>query len=282
MKLCPLCKHRYEDRVISCAHDRSTLIGDRPGATLLKAADVLRRARLFFYVTCATAIILGLAGGLWVGSRGASVSLPTISQAAPVAEDAGQTERVTLTKTSSAVGVDEPLVVAGDVDPAPGGVKNPPRAVTPAISDGPVARRAAPADEARGSKERGPNPSAASAGTRDGKAATESYVSAGREPEKRQGGDPCRLLVSERSLSIRAGGGSETITVSSQNVAGPTQVTASTKNWPDIVIFPEPRGNPGGPVKYSVISVSKRAGTFAVNFTSPCGRQTVPVTVQQH
>jgi eukaryotic-like serine/threonine-protein kinase len=35
MKLCPLCQHCYEDRFISCAHDRATLISDRPGACLV-------------------------------------------------------------------------------------------------------------------------------------------------------------------------------------------------------------------------------------------------------
>ena len=279
MKLCPLCKHRYDDRFITCAHDRSTLIGDRPGALGLKAADRLRRARLIF-VTCATAIILGLAGGLWVGSRSSSASLPTTSPATPVTHAAGQTEPVTLAKTSSVIGVEEPLAIAGDVNSTTRGVKNPPHTVTPVIGDEHTARRAAPADEARGPKELKPNSSAVSARPDDGKATIESYVSAGHEPGKRKGG-PCRLLVSERSLSIRAGGGSDTITVSSQNVAGPTHVTATTKNWPDIVIFPESRGNPGGPVKYSVISVSKRAGTYAVIFNSPCGMKSVPVTVQQ-
>jgi hypothetical protein len=281
MKLCPLCKRYYEDRFISCAHDRSTLIADLPGLIRPKAVDLLRRARLLLMI-CAIAIVLGLAGGLWVGSRSSSASLPATSRAIPVAEAAGQTEPVTLAKSSSAIGVEEPLADASDVNSTPGSVKNPPRAATPVIVDEEKARRAAPADESRGRKELGPNPAAASAGPSGRKAAIESYVSAGGEPEKRQGGDPCRLLVSERSLSIRAGGGSDTITVSSQNVDGPAQVTATTKDWPDIVIFPESRSNPGGPIKYSVISVSKRAGTYAVNFKSPCGIKTVPVTVQPH
>jgi hypothetical protein len=277
MKLCTLCEHRHEDKFISCAHDRSALIGYSPGVRRLKAAQMLRRARLF-YVTCATAIILGLAGGLLVGSRSSSASLPTSPRAIPAADAASRTEPVTLAKTSSVIGVEEPLVV--DVNSTATSVKSPPHAVTPVTSDEHMARRAARADEPRRPKELGPNPVAAQARPHGGKPAIESYVPAGRVPEKRQGGGPCRLLVSERSLSIRAGGGSDTITVSSQNVAGPTHVTATTKNWPDIVIFPESRGNPSGPVRYSVISVSKRAGTYAVNFNSPCGMKTVTVTVQ--
>lgn len=279
MKLCPLCKRYYDDRFISCAHDRSTLISAPPGARQLKAVGMMRRARLLF-VACGTAIVLGLAGGLWVGSRSSSASLPNTSQATPVADAAGQAKPLILSKTSSAIGVEEPLARAGDVSFMTRGVKNPTEQVTPVIGDKHTAQRAAPTDEARGPKERGSNTSAASARPQGGKAAIESYLLAGREPEKRRGGSPCRLLVSERSLSIRAGGGSDTITVSSQNVDGPTHVTATTKNWPDIVVFPESRRNPSGPVKYSVISVSKRAGTYAVNFNSPCGIKTVPVTVQ--
>ncbi len=240
-------------------------------------AAEMRRARLL-YATCATAIILGLAGGLWIGSRGSSVSLATTSQATPAGEAAGQTEPAAFAKTSSVVGVDAPF--AGDVNSTPGAVENPSHSATPSTGDEHTARRTTTSDEARSSKELGASPSAASAGPHGGKAAIGSNVSAGREPEQRQGGGPCRLLVSERSLSIRAGGGSDTITVSSQNAVGPAHVTATTKNWPDIVVFPESRGNPAGPVKYSVTSVSKRAGTFAVNFKSPCGMKTVPVTVQ--
>jgi hypothetical protein len=238
----------------------------------LKAADVTRRARPL-YVIYATALILGLVGGLWAGSRVASVSSSTTSQATPAAES------VTFAKTASVVRIAEPL--AGGVNSTPEGVENPSQAATPVIGDERMARRAPPADEARGSKELRANTSAASAEPHGGKAAIESNVSGGREPEQRQGGGPCRLLVSEHSLTIRAGGGSGTITVSSQRVNDPARVTATTKNWPDIVVLPELRGNPGGPVKYSVISVSKRAGTYAVNFKSPCGMKTVSVTVQQ-
>jgi serine/threonine protein kinase len=261
--------------------DESIVMAPMPaqlaGAIQPKAANVMRRAHLL-YVVYATAIILGLAGGLWVGSREASLSPPATSQAPLAVEATGQTEPVAFAKTSPADGVGEPL--AGDVNSTPGGVENPSQAATPVTDDEHTARRSTAVDEAQGSKEPEANPSVALAEQpRGAKAAIGSYVSAGRESGQRPGG-PCRLLVSERSLSIRAGGGSDTITVSSQSVDGPARVTASTKNWPDIVVFPESRGNPGGPVKYSVISVSKRSGTFAVNFNSPCGVKTVRVTVQ--
>ena len=250
----------------------------RSGAIQPKAANAMRRARLI-YVAYATAIILGLAGGLWLGNRDTSLSPPTTSQATPAAEAAGQMETATFAKTSSEVGVEEPF--AGDVNATPAGVENPSPAATPVAGDEHAARRTPPDDEAPSPKELETTPSAVSVKPHGSKAAIGSYVSAGRESEQRQVGGPCRLLVSERALSIRAGGGSDTITVSSQNVYGPARVTATTKNWPDIVVFPESRGDSGGPVRYSVTSVSKRSGTFAVNFNSPCGVKTVRVTVQQ-
>jgi len=273
MKVCPLCHRCYEDRFISCAHDRTTLISDRPGAMRLKEADAMRPPHRH-YATYATALILGLVGGLLFGSRGASVSSPTTSQVIPAAEAAGQTEPITLATTTSDV-------KAADVVTArPEGAERPSNTAMPVIGHEQLARPAPPADKLSSSKDPGANPSAASAEPHGGKAAIGSYVSDGRGPQQRQGVGPCRLLVSALSLSIRAGGGRDTITVSSQNADGAARVAASTKNWPDINVFPESRGNPGGPARYSVISVSKRAGTYSVNFESPCGKTTVPVTVQ--
>ena len=271
MKLCPLCHHCYEDRFISCAHDQTILISDRRVAMQLKEADVTRRAPPH-YVTYATALILGLVGGLLVGGRSASVSSPTTSQMIPVAEAAGQTEPATFGNTTSDVRGAELIVTD-----SPGGAESPSNIATPVIGREQAARSAPPADKPASSKDLG----AAPAEPHGEKVAIGSYLSAGRDSEQRQGVGPCRLLVSARSLSIRAGSGSDTVTVSSQNADGPIRVTASTKNWPDIVVFPESRSKSGGPVRYSVHSVSKRVGTYAVNFESPCGMTTVPVTVQQ-
>lgn len=249
----------------------------RAGAIQPKAAGMLRRARPL-YVTLVASLILGLAGGLWVASQHASVSPPATSQATSTAEAAGQTQPGAFTKTSSVVETGEPF--AGDVSSTPASAEKQSTAATPGTVDERATRRALPVDEPSGQKELEGNPPTASE-LRRGKAASESSLTAGRGSEQRQGGGPCRLLVSERSLSIRAGGGSDTITVSAQSGTGPAPVTATTKNWPDIAVFPESRGDKGGPVKYSVISVSKRVGTFAVNFQSPCGMKTVPVSVRQ-
>nr|MDQ3804390.1 hypothetical protein [Acidobacteriota bacterium] len=126
----------------------------------------------------------------------------------------------------------------------------------------------------------GVRPPAETAGQPRGAAAARPDASAGREREQGQGGGRCALAVSKRSLSLRAGGGSDIITVSVDDATGAARVTATTSHWPDIAVF-KSRGEGGGGVRFSVISVSKRAGTFAVNFKSPCGTKSVPVTVKQ-
>ena len=89
------------------------------------------------------------------------------------------------------------------------------------------------------------------------------------------------MSVSAGSLSLR-GGNSATVTVSADDLNGNGQVTAATNNWSDIAVFPESRGGGGGGrVRFRVVSVSKRAGVFAVSFKSRCGAKTIPVTVTQ-
>src|SRR5687767_6704407 len=121
MKLCPLCHHRYEDRFISCAHDRTTLVTE-PRPLLLKEADVTRRAHPLS-LTYAIAISVGLVGGLLIGSWGASVSSPITSQAIPSAKAAGRTEPASSPQTTPDDRVDEPLVA--DVETPFGGAENP-------------------------------------------------------------------------------------------------------------------------------------------------------------
>ena len=237
----------------------------RDGARQPEAAVKPRRARLL-YATLA-AIILGIACGLWLTSRRAYVSSPAPPQTASAADATGQRESAAFAETSSADGAGE--TSAGD---ASGGAEH----QSPTASPGTIDERAPAVDEAAGQKGLGAKPPEA-AELRRGEATAGTVVSAGREPERRIEGGRCMLSVSESSLSVRAGGGSNTITVSA---TGNARVTATTNNWPDIAVFSESRGDGGGPVRYTVVSVSKRAGTFAVNFKSPCGVKTVPVTVK--
>ena len=228
---------------------------------------------------------MGIACGLWLTSRSASPRPLTPPQAVSAAEAAGQREvaaaagqsEAAVAETSSTVKSGEPPV--GDTDSPPAGAEN----QSPEVASDVIDERAAAGHEAPGPKGPGakPTPSAeppAAAEPRRVEAIAGTVVAAGREPERRAEGDRCVLSVSESSLSIPASGGSGTITVS---VNGPARVTATTNNWPDIAVFAGSRGVEGGPVRYTVVSVSKRAGTFAVNFKSPCGMKTVPVTVKQ-
>lgn len=88
---------------------------------------------------------------------------------------------------------------------------------------------------------------------------------------------PCALYVSSGSLSLR-NGGAATIVIGGPGVQG--RVTATTPDWSDITVFNEGQaGGQSGWVKYSVRSVSRRSGVYAIHFQTPCGAQTIPVTV---
>jgi tetratricopeptide (TPR) repeat protein len=94
-------------------------------------------------------------------------------------------------------------------------------------------------------------------------------------------GSSCLISVSEDTLSIRNNGGSVTITVKLMGWQGAGEVTATTANWPDVAVFPEPKSTvtEAGSFKYSITSVSRNVGTFYVTFKSPCGEKLVEVRV---
>ena len=228
-----------------------------PVSALLPAEGAARRAPLFY--AALAAMVAGVACGLWLTSRVSSPRLLTTPHAASAAELAGPTE-------PSAAGP-SPAVEAGE---PPSGAES----GSPEVAAGSPGVREPVVPEAPSPKGPGAN-TPAEPPKRSGEETAGAVVSAGRKPEPRQGGR-CVLSVSESSLSIPAGGRSGAVTV---NVNGP--VTATTNNWPDIAIFSEPRREGDGVVRYSVVSVSKRAGTFTVNFKSPCGAKAVPVIVKQ-
>lgn len=90
-------------------------------------------------------------------------------------------------------------------------------------------------------------------------------------------GGPCALYTSVDALTIR-GGGAATLVAGGAGRAG--AVTVTTPDWSDIAVFAEGRAGGGrGWVKYSVRSVSGRAGRYAVRVRTPCGSETIPVTV---
>lgn len=89
---------------------------------------------------------------------------------------------------------------------------------------------------------------------------------------------PCTLAASPGALNIRGGGGAAAVTLRLDETAGPARVGASTPHWADIAVFTEqPAG--GGRARYTVRSVSRRAGVYSVTFRTACGSRTIPVTV---
>ncbi|HEX8649989.1 MAG TPA: tetratricopeptide repeat protein [Pyrinomonadaceae bacterium] len=90
----------------------------------------------------------------------------------------------------------------------------------------------------------------------------------------------CLIQVSEDTLTVRNNGGSTIITVTLMGWGGAGDVTATTTNWPDIAIFPEPKsGSAPGTFKYSITSVSRNVGTYYITLKSPCGEKLLEVRV---
>ena len=87
---------------------------------------------------------------------------------------------------------------------------------------------------------------------------------------------PCALYASASSLTVRSGGATSLVLGGPGEAGG---VSVTTPDWSNIAVFSEGRAGGKGWVRYSVRSVSKRAGTYRVRFTTPCGTQTIPVTV---
>jgi hypothetical protein len=88
---------------------------------------------------------------------------------------------------------------------------------------------------------------------------------------------PCALYASAGSLTIHNGGAATLI------LGGPGEhgsITVTTPDWSDIAVFSEGfTGGNNGWMKYSVRSVSKKAGLYTLHIKTPCGSQTIPVRV---
>lgn len=97
------------------------------------------------------------------------------------------------------------------------------------------------------------------------------------------GAGSCTLNASEESLTIQANGGSAPLALAFENYSGasPPRVTPSTPNWADIMIVAEPRKpDDGAGLRFSIISVSSKTGSFTVTFATPCGKLDLPVNVK--
>jgi hypothetical protein len=226
------------------------------------------------------AMTLGVASGLWINTGLASSPFDS-----PLASDhplgIHATEQALATPVrdqplddpnAPSQGVAEALYITGPDKSSSAGAKS----TRPDEAAG-GARRAAGADTATPNARDAVGASAKTVDrTQDGGAGAAGGRATG-------GGGRCILSTDAGALKIRGDGGSATITLRLNGTTGPARIAASTPDWSDVVVFAgsQAYGN-GVEVRwYTIRSVSKRAGTYSVSFTTPCGSKTIPVTVTQ-
>lgn len=114
---------------------------------------------------------------------------------------------------------------------------------------------------ARANVERGAAPSGARAADREAQA----------QPV------PCALYTSANTLSVRVGGAAPLI------LGGPgvgVRVNVSTPNSSELAVIYEGPAGQNGWLRYSIRSVGRAPGSYTVRVSSPCGSQTIMVTVK--
>lgn len=204
-------------------------------------------ATLVFAV--AVAVALGIACGIWINSllaasagRAAPAPLPPVARAdtPPPADETGTAQGSN--ETADAESKTEPSVTAVET-----------------LTSKPAAREAnpQPTADARPS----PTPGIAR------RAASE------REAVRAM---PCALYASAGSLTLRGGGAAPLVL---GGPGEPGRVTVNTPDWSNIAVLYEGRTGTGW-LRYSVRSVSSRAGVYTVRFATPCGSKTIPVIVK--
>jgi hypothetical protein len=89
--------------------------------------------------------------------------------------------------------------------------------------------------------------------------------------------EPCVPYASANSLSLRVGGAAPLI------LGGPgvgVRINVSTPDRSDLeVIYEGPAGGDKGWLRYSVRSIGGRPGRYRVRVSTPCGSQTISVTI---
>jgi len=268
-------------------------------ASRARAADSARRETLRLVCAASFAVALGVGCGLWLNARLASAAAAAASAHANAAAPARLLPDVRAAASSApappaesvptegAVPTQGAALPAGEGDGAPRAsdeaappldTKRP--AAAPARTDtsrtrgeGRALKRVGGAHAATGAgesvmPEKTPSRDAGARGV----AAESAAVRARRAPS------PCVLYASAGALTLRTGGAAALI------LGGPGEhgrISVSTPDWADIAVFSEgPAGGGRGWMRYTVRSVSGRAGVYAVHFKTPCGSQTVPVTVR--
>lgn len=88
----------------------------------------------------------------------------------------------------------------------------------------------------------------------------------------------CALALSSEEVSL-AIGGQASFVATLEGEADAAKITATTADWSDIIVLHEPT-TADGAAKFTVTSISKSVGVFAVNVKSPCGAKRVKVSVK--
>ena len=241
---------------MSDGEERARTTSD-PTATVTGAANVRRPSEsATLALAVAAAVALGIACGVWINSLMASAA--SAGRAAPprVPSDARAETPLPADETGNLQGSTETA-------DAPAARTEPTMAAVEGRTSKPVATPAA--------REASPQPKA------DVRTAVapevEKSAAAGREQGRAA---PCALYASADSLTLR-GGGAAPLVLGGPGEAG--RVTVATPDWSNIAVLYEGRAGNGW-LRYSVRSVSGRAGVYTVRFATPCGSKTIPVTVK--
>lgn len=231
------------------------------------------------------AVALGVACGLWINAR-----LASAASAFPHVQNRLLPESHAGLRAADAPPVMEPTPAGlhdGPASPAGAATSHGPEETADAAVPGeaPVGDAGKDSRETRGANKTA-EPSAPKAYEADettgrgkvvGRGGGESAVKSRAGAAGARGVEaPCAPYTSAGALNIR-GGGAATVVIGGPGRQG--RVTVATPNWSDIVVLSEGPAGGGGWMKYSVKSVSGRPGVYAVHVRTPCGAQTIPVTV---
>ena len=259
---------------------RRSLTG-KPG---VERQSSLEFATLVYAVSAAVA--LGIACGAWINARlasAASVAPPAPARLLPAADANGHKKPPTSPVTESQLDIHNDTPSTSDHVTPSHDFGEPPAAETPKTN--PAAETDKHSAVKRGAVATAPilnsypvQPVARepSRTVRDGGRPAGAPDVVKRASAVQGRAAPCALYASAGSLTIRSGG-TASLVVGGPGEAG--RVTATTPHWSDIAVFAEGRAGGGGWLRYSVKSVSKKPGVYTVRFTTPCGSQTISVTV---
>jgi tetratricopeptide (TPR) repeat protein len=115
--------------------------------------------------------------------------------------------------------------------------------------------------------------------TRAGNSTTTNAAGSPATSTRRARAGECALALDAESLSL--GGGASAVVVASLEGGGDlSKITATTPNWSDIIVLREAASADAGTVKFTVTSISKNSGDYAVTVKSPCGAKKIIVTVK--